>query len=435
MTTRSVWNDCEGNQRRDFLKFGTTAFLGLGLPDMLRLQAQAAEGPRAKSVIMIWLAGGPATIDMWDLKPNAPQSIRGEFSPISTSADGIQISEHLPQMAKEMKHATLVRSLHHTIPAHGPGTVYMYSGHKPTPAMTHPSLGSLTARLLSVPKGVPPYVAFDGKRNGAANAGYLGPAYNPFLVEGSAGKGELRVRGLTLPSGFSLDQLHQRSALLDAFDARFQQIEAAGGLGESLDQFQEQALDMLRSTATKDAFDLTQESNQLRDRYGRTNLGQGALAARRLIEAGVRFVSIGVGGWDTHGDNFKKLKGARLPELDQTLSTLLDDLHQRGLLDETLVYCAGEFGRTPKINGKGGRDHWAKSMSVLLAGGGLKAGTVFGSTDREGMAPEDDPCLPADLSATLLHLLGIDPRQQLATPSGRSVGLFREGRILHGMVA
>ncbi len=432
---RKTWTDCQGNARRDFLKIGAAGLMGLSLSDILRLEAASAGSTNAKNVIMIWLAGGPATIDMWDLKPEADAKIRGEFKPIATSADGIRISEHLPKLSKVMKHCAILRSLRHTIPSHGPGTVYMHTGHKPTPALDYPSMGSLTARLLSTPTGVPPYVTFGRGRDRAAMGGYLGPAYNPFQVEGDGRRGDLRVRGLTLPSGFSLDQLANRAELLDTFDSRFNALEKSGAIVDSLDRFQQQAFDMLRSPKTRQAFDLNKEPEALRERYGKDSFGQGALAARRLIEAGVRFVSVGTGGWDTHGENFKKLKESRLPELDRTLSVLIDDLEDRGLLDETIVYCAGEFARTPKVNGKGGRDHWAKSMAVLMAGGGFKRGFAYGSTTKDGMAPDDDPCTPADVCATIFHDLGIDPRQELTTPSGRPMTLFREGKILRGLLS
>lgn len=433
----NFWRDCEGNRRRDFLKIGTAGLMGLTLNDLLRLEAMGATtaSPKAKSVIMVWLAGGPATIDMWDPKPDAPSEIRGEFKAIGSSLDGAQVSEHLPKMAKVMHHCTLIRGLHHTIPSHGPGTVYMHSGYKPSPSLDYPSLGSLTSKFLSTPTGIPPYVTFGSTRDQAATSGYLGAAYNPFEVEGNAGKGDLRVRGLTLPSGVSLDQLEDRHRLLQTFDAGFEALETAGGVVESMDSFQQQALDMLRADGTKAAFDLSKETDQTKERFGKNELGQGALVARRLVEAGVRFVSIGKNGWDTHSNNFKSLRESRLPELDQALSALIEDLNDRGLLDSTIVYCAGEFARTPKINGKGGRDHWAKSMAVVLAGGGFARGNVYGSTDKQGMAPETNSCVPADVCATILQNLGIDPRQELTTPSGRPISLFREAKILHGALA
>lgn len=443
--------DCEGYHRRDFLKLGATGLLGLSLPEVLRLETQAGKAKvRAKSVIMVWLAGGPATIDMWDLKPDAPEGIRGEFKPIKTKVDGIEISEHLPKMASVTDKLTIVRSIAHTIPSHEIATTFMTTGNKPSAALQYPSLGSLSARLLPGEKGLPPFVSMGDVRGGkATNAGYLGTGYNAFLVEGSAGNnrpqakgkavpaGNLTVRGITLPNNFSLESLEKRDKLLQSLDEGFRSIDKSGDLVDGLDTFHQQALDILRSDKTKKAFNLGAETDETRERYGSTSFGQGLLAARRLVEAGVRFVTIGLGGWDTHESNFQRLKERQLPTLDQGLAALIADLDQRGLLDSTVVYCAGEFGRTPRINsrGNGGRDHWARSMAVVLAGGGFTRGYVHGATDAQGMAPATDPCLPDDLSATIFDRLGVENTTELATPNGRKVQLFREGRLVEKILA
>jgi hypothetical protein len=439
--------DCEGFYRRDVLKIGAAGLLGLSLPQLLRLEAQAArKGPtsrKANAVILLWLGGGPATIDMWDLKPEGPEGIRGEFKPIDTSAKGVQISEHLPKTAKVADRMTLVRSLNHTIPSHGPATVFMTTGNKPTPAVQYPALGSLVTRLMPPEEGVPPYVSFSEIRGGSAGtAGYLGTAYNPFIVEGNAaaGKGgaaagKLSVRGIQLPTGFTLEELENRDKLLKGFDESFRAADKSADLADGLDAFHKKALEILRSDKTKKAFDLAQESKETRERYGPTAFGQGAMAARRLIQAGVRFVTISLGGWDTHGQNFTNLRTKLLPPLDQTLSALVEDLDQHGLLDSTIVYCAGEFGRTPKINKNAGRDHWARSMAVALAGGGFKRGYAHGTTDPQGMAPATEACTPDDVSATIFHLLGLDPHTELQTPTGRPIQLFREGRVVEKLLA
>jgi hypothetical protein len=438
--------DCEGFHRRDFLRIGAAGLFGLSLPQLLRLEAQAtparANGRKANAVILVWLAGGPATIDMWDLKPEAPEGIRGEFKSIATNADGIRIGEHLPRMAEVADKYTIVRSLAHSIPAHGPGTVYMTTGNKPTPALQYPALGSLTTKLLPAEAGVPPYVTFNDLRGGTAGqAGYLGTAYNPFVVEGAAapkggkGPGGMRVRGITLPTGFTLEELENRERLLQGFDNAFRQADQAADLVDGLDAFHKQALEILRSDKTKKAFDLAQESQALRERYGLDAFGQGALAARRLVQAGVRFVTLSLGGWDTHNKNFEALSKRLLPRLDQTLSALIQDLSDQGMLGQTIVYCAGEFGRTPKVNRNAGRDHWARSLAVVLAGGGFKGGFAYGSTDCQGMAPATDACTPDDVSATLFHCLGLDPHQELMTPTGRPVQLFREGQVLPKLLA
>src|SRR5205823_5262175 len=265
----------------------------------------------------------------------------------------------------------------------------------------------------------------------------LGTSYNPFIVEGTPGAGggrnqtatNLRVRGVTLPTGFTLDQLENRNRLLQGFDTAFREADRNSDLVDGLDSFHRQALDILRSDRTKNAFDLARESQALRERYGSSPFGQAALAARRLVDAGVRFVTVTLGGWDTHGQNFNALRTRLLPQLDQTLSALIEDLDSRGQLDNTMVYCAGEFGRTPNINRNAGRDHWARSMAVVLAGGGIRRGYAHGTTDQNGMAPATEPCTPDDVASTIFHNLGLDPHQELNTPTGRPVQLFREGRV------
>jgi hypothetical protein len=441
------FTDCEGVHRRDFLKIGAGAgLLGLSLPQLLQLEAAAAtskDGParKANSVIMLWLGGGPATIDMWDLKPEAPEGIRGEFKPIKTRADGVEISEHLPKMAQVMDKATIVRSLAHTIPSHGPATVFMTTGNKPTPAIQYPAMGSVAAKMLSAEVGVPPYVSFGEIRGGLAGvSGYLGTAYNPFIIEGSAGSGKggaatLRVRGIQLPNGFTLDELESRDKLAKGFDETFKKIDKSADIVDGFDTFHKQALDILRSDRTKKAFDLEQEKPATRERYGATAFGQGALAARRLVEAGVRFVTLSLGGWDTHSKTFEAHSKRLLPTLDQTLSALIQDLSDKGLLDKTIVYCAGEFGRTPRVNKNAGRDHWARSMAVVLAGGGFKRGYAHGTTDAQGMAPASEACTPDDVSATLFSCLGIDPHKELMTSTGRPIQLYREGKVINKILA
>jgi hypothetical protein len=426
--------DCERFHRRDFLKLGTAGLLGLTLPDLLRLEAHSANRPRkATSVIMVWLAGGPATIDMWDLKSEAPPDIRGEFNPIATSAPGVQICEHLPKVAKLMDRCCLVRSLNHTIAEHGLGTLYLTTGNRPSPTMLYPSLGSLASRLLSVPPGVPSYVAFRGSGAGGG-PGFLGPAYTPFEVDGNPAGGGMRVEGVSLPTGFSLDDLEKRRKIAERFDQSFRALDREE-LPASLSTFHQQALDILRSDRTRKAFDLDQEPQSVREEYGPFPIGRAALAARRLVEAGVRFVTLGLGGWDTHGNNFGLLRFQLLPQLDRVLAVLIGDLDRKGLLDRTIVYCAGEFGRTPRVNGAAGRDHWARSMAVLLAGGGLRRGYAHGSTDRQGMAPAQDPCAPDDVAATIFHCLGVEPTHEVHTSSGRPMAIFREGKVLDALLA
>jgi hypothetical protein len=421
--------------RRDFLRVGSAGLLGLGLADLLRLQAGAKAKRKAESVILVWLSGGPSTIDMWDLKPDAPEEIRGEFRAMNSSAKGIRISEHLPKTARVMDRCVLVRSLGHSIPEHGVATRYMATGNLPTPAIDYPSLGSLAAKTIPAVPGVPPHVSF-GERGNAptSGAGYLGSAYSPFEFEGDPARGAVRVDGLGLPKGFTLSSLSDRDALRAKFDSRFRALDKAD-LAASLDEFHHQALDLLRSDKTRKALRLEEEPSPVRDRYGRSAFGQGVLAARRLMEAGVRFATVSLGGWDSHVGNFALLQNILLPELDRALSALIADLDDRGLLERTVVYCAGEFGRTPRVNRTNGRDHWSRSMAVLLAGGGFRRGYAHGRTDSQGMAPAEDACSPDDISATVFSALGIAPNHELNTSSGRPIMLFREGKVISSLLA
>jgi hypothetical protein len=333
-----------------------------------------------------------------------------------------------------MDRCALIRSLGHTITAHGPGTTYMATGNRPSPALDYPSLGSLAARVLPARQGVPPYLTFAALRDGASGlgAGYLGAAFGPFEVEGRPAEGTLQAHGVSLPSGFSFAELKSREALRSRFDRGLRALAATETLA-NLDRFHRQALELLHSDRVRAALDLTREPDLVRDDYGRSDLGQGALAARRLIEAGARFVTLGVGGWDTHGDNFRTLRDRLLPPLDRAISALIRDLSSRGLFDETLIICAGEFGRTPRVNGGAGRDHWARSMAVLLAGGGIPGGAVVGATDDRGMVPSRDPCSPDDLAATVFHRLGFGPHHEVRSSNGRPISIFREGRSLDGL--
>ncbi|MCI0703871.1 MAG: DUF1501 domain-containing protein [Planctomycetia bacterium] len=436
--------DCEGFHRRDFLAVGSAGILGLTLPGILASEAKAKasktgdDKAKAKSVILLWLAGGPATIDMWDNKPDAPDGIRGQFASIDTNVTGMQVAETFPKLAKIGDKFSIVRSLHHTIPSHGPAAVFMTTGNKPTAAMQYPSYGSITSKLLKTEVGVPPYVTFGDLRNGAVGlAGYLGTGYNPFVIEGNGngtrGAG-FSVRGLTLRGSFTLDELEKRDALLRKFDTGFAGLESSNDLVDGLDTFHQQALDILKSDKTRKALDIQTEKQLTRDLYGNTPFGQGALAARRLIEVGVRFATVSLGGWDTHQQTFNRHKTTLAPTTDTVLSALIQDLDDRGLLDSTIVMCAGEFGRTPKINKNTGRDHWARSMACVLAGGGIKRGYVHGSTDASGMAPATDPVTPDDVASTIFNQLGISPATELQTPTGRPMQLFREGKVIEKLI-
>ena len=424
-------------RRRDFLHVGAIPLMGLTLPVLLASEtARAATIDRkaAKNIILVWLNGGPSTIDMWDLKPNAKALIRGEFKPVSTSANGIDICEHLPLMAKQMDHCTLIRSVTHTIAEHTQGTEYVLTGNPISAATKYPSIGSIVASQVVPESGrkVPTYIDLSGFDLG--DAGYLGASHNPFVVDRFQDQNVGKARGkstdqFALPGGFTLNDLTRKRELLAGVERGFRRFEKTARADEML-AFQTQAIDILTAGKTRDALDVFAEKQTVIERYGSTSFGLSALAAKRLVQAGVRFVTIGMNGWDTHSQNFPQLRTDLLPRLDRALSTLIEDLDAEGLLDETIVYSVGEFSRTPSINAQGGRDHWSRAMSVLVAGGGFKSGFAHGSTDNVGAEPESSRCSPADVNATILNQIGIRPHTMLTTSSGRPMPLFREASIL-----
>ena len=377
---------------------------------------------------MVWLDGGPSTIDMWDLKPEAPDHIRGEFSPISTGASGIQICEHFPALAKVMDRCLLLRSVTHNIPAHGPGAKYLLTGQLPSAAVDYPSVGSLVSSQLADDRvSIPPYVTF--ARPPAAGAGYLGSAWNPFDLDPDARQ---LPRGVSLTRSdhpnearLPLLEFQKRLALRKRFDSgfdRFNQDEVVDGLHH----FSQQAVDVLSKDTIRGALDLKTVKAQRRAKFGAGNLGRNTLRASRLIEAGARFVTATFSGWDTHQGNFTALRQNLLPQLDKALSALILDLEERGLLDSTIVYCVGEFSRTPIVNGSAGRDHHSRAMTALLAGGGFPGGSVIGATDEEGYEPIETPCSPTKLLATVLNQLGISNDTKVRMPSGRDVRIVPE---------
>lgn len=420
--------------RRDFLSFSLTGALGFAFDPAGRRISRGAPGSppaRAKNVIQIFLTGGPATIDLWDLKPNAPEKVRGEFRPIDTSVVGVQICEHLPKLAGQMHRVALIRSVAHTIAEHTQGQAYVMTGNKPRPAVESPSLGSLSAALLPPSRGTPANIVLG--QVPSAGAGELGAVYNPFEVTLAGGQqGATTVETIGLPEGFSVADLERRQRVLERLDQRLDRDVA--GVPQQLRQFQQDALEILRADTIRTALDVDREPGETREPFGNSTVGRGALVARRLIEAGARYVTIGFGDWDTHDNNFTRLRNSLLPALDQALSALVADLAARGLLDETIVYCAGEFGRTPNINGTAGRDHWSRAMTVLLAGGGLRPGTVIGATDALASDPTDHPCSPDDVGATIFRQLGFEPQRQLQSASGRVLPLFRNGSVIAGLV-
>lgn len=432
---------CDGVSRRDLLQVGVMGPLGLGVADLLRLRAEAAEAPRragkAEACILVWLDGGPTHLDTFDPKPEAPAEIRGEFGAIETSVSGLRICEHLPRTAKVMHRATLIRSLTHELGNHDTGSHYLLTGHRPTPAMEFPSIGSVVAREVGFERALPPYVAVPDRVQ-YAGAGYLPQAYGPFSVGGDPSRVDYRVRDLSLPQGVRFDRVSRRQEFVRALDGFARKVEEEPAT-RSRDAFFEQAYRLITSAEARAAFDLQGEPEAVRQAYGRNRLGTSCLLARRLVQAGSRFVTVVDTGWDTHQQLGKALPDAlfpgsgKLPALDRAYSALIGDLHDRGMLDSTLVVLMGEFGRTPKLNSQGGRDHWPRAGFACLAGGGVAAGRVIGATDAHGESPKEQPVRPEDLAVTWLSLLGVDPRKEYQTPDGRPMRLVDGGSVIAGV--
>jgi len=413
---------------------------GLTLPNLLRAKAAAREQGRTvkdTSVILIWQAGGPSHIDMYDLKPSAPAEFRGEFQPIATNVPGIEISEHLPRQAAIMDKLAVVRSAMHTNAGHGMGSQWMLTGYQPTLEVNdniYPSCGSIVAKLRgSNTPGIPPYVTLP-RAHAFTKAAYLGASYNPFSPDNDPNNDGFEVRNLKLPGRIDESRLRRRHDLLGDLDELRRDLDTQGTIA-GLDKFYADALEMVTSDKARRAFDIKQEDAKLREEYGRNDLGQSCLLARRLVEAGVTYVSIQAGGgWDTHGDNFNALKKNLLPKFDQAVAALVTDLHQRGLAERVLVMAMGEFGRTPRINPGAGRDHWPGAMSVLYAGGGLRMGQVVGATDSRAEYPTSRPCTPGCILATMYHVLGIDIHYPFFDPAQRPLPVLNEGRAIEGLV-
>jgi hypothetical protein len=435
---------CDGVSRRDFLHLGLLTTLGVSVADLLRLQAKAAVTPpaapaKASSCILLWLDGGPSHLDTFDPKPDAPSEVRSQFKPVRTSVPGLHICEHLPLTATVMRDVALIRSLTHELGNHDTGTRFLLTGHRPTPTLEYPSLGSIVAQERGFAGAMPPYVAIpnDGVGGGsnAARAGYLPAAFSAFNV----GQDPARVRDLQPPNGVSFTRSNHRRAMLQKMDSFSREVEE-GAATQSRDAFYEQAYRLLASPEAKAAFDLSREKPTSHERYGSSRVGTGCLLARRLIEAGSRFVTVIDTGWDMHQQIFKELPDSRfpgsgkLPSLDRAYAALITDLRERGLLDSTLVVLMGEFGRTPKLNALAGRDHWPRAGFACLAGGGIKGGHVIGATDTFGEVPIDRPISPPDLALTILRLLGVDPAKELITAAGRPVKILSEGAFIAELV-
>ncbi|MEM7233637.1 MAG: DUF1501 domain-containing protein [Planctomycetota bacterium] len=429
---------CDGYTRRDLLRVGGLTALGFGLGDFLRWRdLSAAEGQakanpaKAKSCILIWLDGGPSHFETFDPKADAPEEVRGPLSTVPTKTPGIHFSECLTETAKRSNDIAVIRSMTSTLGEHNFGTHYLMTGYKPTPAVEYPTYGSALAHLRPSDAVLPPNIAIP-KLKAVTGNGFLPATARPFALGGDPGRSNFRVRDLDFYRGIDLSRVDRRRSIVQALDDFSREKDASRNTGS--DPNLERAYRLLASTEAKQAFELSQESDQTRNRYGRSgSLGASCLLARRLVERGVPFVTVNHSGWDTHTDiiklktRYRGDRNAHVPSLDRAFSALIDDLRERALLDSTLVLVMGEFGRTPKINTNGGRDHWPNVFSVALAGGGVQGGQVVGSSDALGELPKDRPVSPSDLAATIYTLLGVDPARELKTSDGRPIRLTPDG--------
>jgi len=446
--------------RRSILRAGGAGMLGLTLPHLLRAaESQPARAARAKSVVFLYQFGGPSHVDTFDMKPDSPDGVRSHFQQIATSLPGLSICDLLPETAKVMDKVTLVRTVYHTMKNHNSAAYYALTGHAPPlddirlrdSVELFPAYGSVVDRLAPIANGLPTFVAYphvlrDGAVTPGQHASFLGKKHDPLLITEDPNSGDFKLPELSLPANLSVERLANRREIQKLINRQTQSAERSAG---GMDAYYEKALSMLGSTAVRKAFDLAEEPEVIRNRYGRTTYGQSCLLARRLVEAGIKFVnvyfssSIGGqsttdGGWDTHGFNntfmYPILKSWHLPLTDHTLPVFLNDLDERGLLDSTLVVWMGEFGRTPKLNGQTSRDHWPQCYTVLLAGGGVKRGYIHGRSDRQGAFPDRDGAPIEDLAATMFALMGIDPETEVYDRLNRPIPVA-SGRPITGVMA
>lgn len=417
--------------RRQFLQVGSLG-ASLSLSDYLR-SADASDHRSDRSAVLVFLGGGPSHQDTFDMKPEAPAEYRGQFRPVQTSAPGVEICEHLPRLARLADRYAVIRGISHSLADHGLGTRYLMTGSLPTPVVDYPMYGSVVSKELPAPVDLPSFVSIERPVEGP---GYLGAEYGPLSTGEKPRYGQpFRVRGITLDGTMTLSRYRQRRQLMKDIDTAFAEYEALDESVRSLDRFSDQAWQIISSSKARSAFDLTLEQEREVDRFGRHEFGQSMLLTTRLIEAGVKFVTVLLEGWDTHQDNFNQLGKQLLPSLDQSLSAMLDRLHERGRLDSTAVLVTGEFGRTPKVNGSAGRDHWSRAMCSLMAGGGVRAGQVLGATDDKAAGPAGDGFTPDDLAASFFANIGIDPKTEYQANVGRPITLVRDGSPIPGLLS
>ncbi|MEZ5384567.1 MAG: DUF1501 domain-containing protein [Prosthecobacter sp.] len=435
-------SNCQGNHldlrsgasRRDFLYVGMLGGIGLTLPDLLRLQA-APVMPEvesfkavADSVIHIYLPGGMAQHESWDPKPFASPEYRGPFAPIKTSIPGEYVGGQFTNIAKIMNKLTVIRSMTHGEAAHERGTHNMFTGYRPSPAIKFPSFGSIVSHEMGSRNNLPPYVVVPNMVAPEQGTGYMSSAYGPFALGSDPADKGFTVRDLLTPKDVDAKRFDRRRNLLGTVDEHFKSVEKSDAIN-AMDSFYQSAYGLISSQKAREAFDLTKETDKLRDEYGRNQAGQRFLLARRLVEAGVRMVSVTYGSWDHHS-NIKGSFERQAPSFDQAFARLIRDLDERGMLKRTLVMVSSEFGRTPKINGTNGRDHWPRVFSVAMAGGGMKEGYVHGASDALGGEPDRDAVGPEDMAKTMYRLLGINAEKRIVADGSRPIDIVNGGRIL-----
>ena len=436
---KSLNLNCAGIARRDFIQLGVGGVLGLGMGDLISLRADAAKAagkpsPDNVNCILVWLDGGPTHFETFDPKPDAPSDVRGEFNPIPTNVAGVQFCETVPRLASSLDKMAIVRSICHKDPNHGGGNHYMMTG-APTPIPVncgssvsfHPSFGSMVSHFRGVKDGLPSYATLPRKSR-SAGPHFLGGQHSPFVIDGDPNKEGYRVRDVVLPKSISEGRANNRIELRAALDRMLRIADAsAADPAIDFDTFYQQGIDLISSKEAQSAFDIDMESNKVRDLYGRNDFGQRLLLARRLSEVGVSFVTVYNGGWDHHTKIFQDGFKNKINTVDLGMSALINDLHERGQLDNTLVLLLGEFGRTPKINKDAGRDHWPHAMSVLVAGAGVPAGQIIGETDVKGYYASDKIYSPEDFACSIYTKMGINPKMILHTNTGRPLPIVNGG--------
>jgi uncharacterized protein (DUF1501 family) len=426
---------CDGITRRAALRVGVLGGLGMGLGRYLALANENRDRrPTADACIFIHLQGGPSHLDTLDMKPDAPAEERGEFSSIATRTAGYRVCEHLPKFAQSVNEFCIVRGMSHSAGAHPQADEYIFTGNRPSAAVKYPGLGSVLAKERPSRPDLPSFVAVPTSEMGP---GFLGVAYSSFKTTNVPRRGQpFEVRGLSLANGLTLERVRDRARLLGDLDTKFRALEKNSSLLEGMDRFGRVAHEMILSAHARDAFDVSKETERLAHSFDNNEFGQSLLLAARLVEFGVRFVTVQNGAWDTHRDNFKNLKNQLLPPFDSAITALVEALKQKGLLQRTLVVCLGEFGRTPNINPLSGRDHWPRSGWALFAGGGVRVNQMIGGTDRKGHGPDDGTKIaPDDLAASIYTALGVDPHKEYFTNTGRPATLVQHGAVVPGLFA